>query len=93
MYTIEELQSMPESQMFDRKSVRIEPKALADPIIAFANADGGIIVIGIDDKTRDIEGITGYEEKFNEFLRVPFDFCKPTVKVDFSRIEIIKIIK
>ena len=62
---------------------------MADPIIAFANADGGTIVIGIDDKTREIDGINGFEEKVNEFLRVPFDFCKPTIKVDFKRVDCI----
>ncbi len=88
-YTVEELQTMPENQTFDRKSIRIDPKNLADPIIAFANADGGTIAIGIDDKTREIEGIRGFEEKINEFLRVPFDFCRPTIKVDFKRIDCI----
>lgn len=41
--TIEEVLSNEERQVFDRKSVNIEPKALAIPLIAFANADGGII--------------------------------------------------
>lgn len=45
-----------EMQIFDRKSVNIEPKALAIPLIAFANADGGTVAIGISDKTRRIEG-------------------------------------
>jgi ATP-dependent DNA helicase RecG len=43
--TIEEVLSVEEMQIFDRKSVNIEPKALAIPIIAFANADGGTAAI------------------------------------------------
>ncbi len=54
--TIEEVLAFEEMQIFDRKSVSIAPKTLAIPIIAFANADGGTVAIGISDKTRRIEG-------------------------------------
>lgn len=33
------------------------PDALADELAAFANAKGGLLVLGVDDKTRDIVGI------------------------------------
>jgi len=49
MYIIDELRTMHENQMFDRKSIRIDLKALAIAIVAFANADGGTIAIGISD--------------------------------------------
>ena len=55
--TIEEVLAVEEMQVFDRKSVNIAPKVLAIPIIAFANADGGTVAIGISDKTRRIEGV------------------------------------
>ena len=55
--TIQEIQTHKEDQTFDCKSIQIEPTALAVPIVAFANADGGIIAIGVSDKTRKIEGI------------------------------------
>ena len=79
--TIEEIQARKECQTFDCKSIQIDPKALAIPIVAMANADGGVLVIGVSDKTRRIEGIDGNEERLNELLRVPFDFCNPSVKV------------
>ena len=56
-YTIEEIRQMPEGQTFDCKSVHIELKALANTIVAMANADGGMIAVGISDKTRRIEGV------------------------------------
>lgn len=84
--TIEELLQNDERQTFDRKSVMIEPKALAIPLVAFANADGGKIVIGISDKSRRIEGVDYEIGRVNELLRVPFDFCEPTVKVDIERV-------
>ena len=62
----------------------MEPKTLAISIVAFTNADGGVIAIGVSDKTRKIEGINQYTEKLNELLRVPFDFCNPSVHVTCS---------
>ena len=79
--TIEEIQTRKESQTFDCKSIQIEPKALAIPIVAMANADGGVLAIGVSDKPRRIEGIDGNEKRLNEILRVPFDFCNPSVRV------------
>ena len=82
--TIQEITTRKEDQTFDCKSIQIEPKALAVPIVAFANADGGVIAIGVSDKTRKIEGIDQHTEKLNELLRVPFDFCNPSVPVTCS---------
>lgn len=70
-----------EDQTFDCKSIQIDPRALAIPIVAFANADGGVIAIGVSDKTRKIEGVDRYTEKLNELLRVPLDFCNPSVSI------------
>lgn len=58
---IEHLRFTPEGQRFDRKSAKIDAKALAIHIIAFANADGGTLVIGIEDNG-NITGIDVYEK-------------------------------
>lgn len=79
--TIQEIRTRKEDQTFDCKSIQIEPKALAIPIVAFANADGGVIAIGVSDKTRKIEGVDQHTEKLNELLRVPLDFCNPSVSI------------
>ena len=84
--TIEEVLSFEEMQIFDRKSINIEPKALAIPLVAFANADGGTIAVGISDKTRRIEGVDFEVQKYNELLRVPFDFCNPTIPVQIEKV-------
>ena len=55
--TIEEVLAKDEKQVFDRKSINIKPVDLSDTICAFANADGGTVVIGISDKHRRIEGV------------------------------------
>ena len=48
--TINYIKEQPENKLFDRKSSRVKPGDLAPIISAFANAEGGTIVIGIDDK-------------------------------------------
>jgi len=54
---------------------------LAVPIVAFANADGGVIAIDVYDKTRRIDGVDQYTEMLNELLRVPSDFCNLSVPI------------
>ncbi len=84
--TIEELLQNEEWQTFDRTSIMIHPRRLARRLIAFANADGGKVVIGISDEDRRIEGVDYEIERVNELLKVPFDFCEPAVKVDIERV-------
>lgn len=79
--TIQEITSRREDQTFDCKSIQIESKALAITIVAFVNADGGDIAVGVSDKTRKIEGIDQHTEKLNDLLRVPLDFCNPSVSI------------
>ena len=78
---IQNIISHKEGQTFDCKSIQIDPKALAITVVAFANADGGDIAVGMSDKTRKIEGVDQHTEKLNELLRVPLDFCNPSVPI------------
>ncbi len=79
-YTVAELCTMKENQIFDRKSARKDPKGFSNHIVAFANADGGTLVIGIEDDFT-ITGIDNYQSNINEILRVPFDYCRPSIRV------------
>lgn len=71
--TIEDMCFTTEKQEFDRKSARITAATIATPMIAFANADGGLLAIGIEDNGK-ITGIDDYLPNINEILRAPFDF-------------------
>ena len=84
------LQQEQEGQQFDRKSFRIDAKTLAVLVVAFANADGGDVVIGIEDDGR-ITGINGNDDHLNELLRVPFDFCLPSVPVEVHFVDCIDV--
>ena len=70
-YSIEELQHKKEDQIFERKSARIDPKGMTNHIVAFANADGGTLGIGIEDDGT-ITGIDNFTERINEIYRIPF---------------------
>lgn len=52
------------------KSIQIDPKALAVPIVAMANADGGVLAIGVSDKTRSLEGegASALSFRINDFI-------------------------
>lgn len=64
-------QKQPYFSVESAKSAKIDAKSLAIHIIAFANADSGTLVIGIEDNG-DITGIEVYEKNINELLRAPF---------------------
>lgn len=57
-----------ENKFFDRKSAKVKPSDISDLISAFANADGGTIVIGISDKNKKIEGINSFDEQKSMIL-------------------------
>lgn len=84
--TIDEILSCDEGQTFDFKSIKISPKDLAVTVVAFANADGGDIALGITDKKHEIEGINNYTKRLNELLQAPFKFCKPSAKTRTEKI-------
>lgn len=67
-----------ENKYFDRKSSQIRVAELVQHISAFANADGGTLVLGISDKKRIVEGVNACgNTKINEFINVPKDCCRP----------------
>lgn len=76
--TIDYMVSESENKFFDRKSSRVKASDLAPIISAFANAEGGTIVIGIADKTRELEGIDAIgQDNINNLICAPKDVCQP----------------
>lgn len=69
-----------EDQTFDRKSARIDPMHLAETLVAMANADGGVIAIGV--RNRQFEDIDDLgKEKQNELVQASINFTQPMVRV------------
>lgn len=71
------LLTLAEGQWFDRKSARIEPRKLAENIVAFANADGGTIVVGLSGGK--VEGVDGDPKRLNDLMQAAVNFTNPTV--------------
>lgn len=90
LLTLEYMQMEPENKYFDRKSAKIKVADLAPLISAFANADGGTVVIGISDKKRTLEGVNDFgADKINDLLNAPKDCCKPMPRYKEEFIDII----
>ena len=77
------LLAIDEDQWYERKSIRIAPKDLGKPLVAFANAEGGVIVVGLHDG--QVEGVRDSAAKLNEFRQAPMDFTAPPVRAVFTQ--------
>ncbi len=77
-FTLDELYTKKEDQTYERKGARKNPKGLSNHIVAFVNADGGTLVIGIENDLT-VTGIDDYRNTVNDILRVPIDDCSPSV--------------
>lgn len=73
------LLGLTEDQWFERKSRRIEPRRLADALVAFANADGGTLVVGLANGR--VEGTRADLRRRNELMQAAMDFTQPVVAV------------
>ena len=63
----------PEGLYFDRKSARIEPDDIVRHVIAFANANGGVLAIGIEND-RTLTGFNKFSLKPNATVYSPEDY-------------------
>jgi len=63
---------------------------LAEVMAAFANAKGGVIILGVDDKSREVTGIPVARLEEVELLvrEVAHDSIDPTLSLDIRRIEL-----
>ncbi len=72
------LLALSEGQWFDRKSIRAEAKSLAPALVAFANADGGVIVVGLHGGK--VEGVKGNSNRINDVRQIAIDHTVPPVR-------------
>ena len=87
--TLSELLTREEGAYYDRKSAKIPISKLAEAIIGFADADGGMIAIGIEN--RKLQGICSQgNTKVNDFIQCGFEKCFPSVNYEYEKIAIVK---
>lgn len=86
---IKTFSSMKENHYFDRKSARIKPVDLARHIVAFANASGGKLVVGVEDKGE----VTGFGRQgacdVERFEQCAISDCSPSPDVSYSRLPVV----
>lgn len=63
LINIEYIKTKPENKYFDVKSSKIKASDLAPHFSAFANAEGGIIVVGVSDKKEKQKVLKVYHMK------------------------------
>ncbi len=85
-------QFSPENQYLDRKSARKKPSELLKHLIAFANADGGQLVIGIEDEKQD-NIITGFKDgrayPIDDFKKIDREMRETPLDLSFEEIPVI----
>lgn len=80
------LLAVPEDQWFDRKSVKVSPKTLAAALVAFANAEGGTVIIGLGNGI--VEGTKNAVSHINELRQSHLTFTDPPVRAKFDQVAV-----
>src|SRR5665647_68525 len=68
-----------EGQLLARRGAGIDPRDLANLLIAFANADGGIVLLGAEGST--VEGFGPFPGQADSLLPSALELCRPPVRV------------
>lgn len=89
MYDLNYYQYEKEGQLIDRKRASVSSKNVAEQISAFANAEGGVLVIGIEDEGK----ITGFKypksKSIEVYIEAPYTFLNRIPKFKHERIPVI----
>lgn len=83
----QDLLAIREGQWFERKSNRIAPRDLANALIGFANADGGLLVVGLHDGI--VEGASTTPGRLESQMQANIDYCVPPVRARHWQVECI----
>ncbi|MDU0348048.1 ATP-binding protein [Actinomyces sp. MRS3W] len=76
------LSALPEDQWFERKSGAIRPLDFAVPLVAMANAEGGVIVVGFHGG----RVVPVSDKAANALRQTPADFTTPRVRVEVTEL-------
>lgn len=77
-----------ENQRISLKALKVKPSTLARPMVSFSNTNDGLIIVGVDDKIRQIDGAKTPREKeecLDNIHNAAKQCCDPEVSI--SRVE------
>ena len=63
------LATQPENQWFERKSLSVGVEVFAKALIGLANAEGGLVVVGVSNGT--LQDLSHSDRRINELRRAP----------------------
>lgn len=72
------LLDLDEDQWFDRKGIRTAPRDVAKVLVAFANAEGGTLAIGVS-RQAGLGGLATDSRRENELRQAAIDLTEPLV--------------
>ena len=84
---IQELIQKGESRTLEFKEKLPKSESLAKTAVAFANGAGGKMLIGVEDKTQKIKGLSDQEcsEYTDKIINIIFDLCSPLIRPEIYR--------
>jgi ATP-dependent DNA helicase RecG len=86
--TMDYLVNEEEGLKFERKEGKVVPKDLAKLLIAFANTEGGTVIVG-QRNNKSLEGLKEYDQnKIEKLIDVGAEFCSPMIPIDKEKIKI-----
>ena len=81
------LVSASESQWFERKAFRINAKKLAAAVIGMANAEGGLVAVGLSQGR--VEGVDADPRQVNRLRRAPLELIDPPLLLRIEEIDVV----
>lgn len=82
------LARLAEDQWFERKSPRVHARDLGPVLVGFANAEGGVVVIGVHEGR--VEGVRAAgSTRHNAWRQAAADFTVPPVHVNTQALEVV----
>jgi ATP-dependent DNA helicase RecG len=71
------LLKLAEDQWFDRRSVAVSPEKLSHLEVAFANAEGGVVIVGLSEGA--VQGTRRTPDRANALRQAAYDLTEPVV--------------
>lgn len=76
-----------EDSFTEFKEEKVHSDDLASEIVAFANSEGGIILLGVSDK-KEIKGISKPDKEMQRVENICYNNCEPSIVVAIEKIKV-----
>ena len=76
-----------EDSFIEFKEEKVHSDDLASEIVAFANTEGGIILLGVSDK-KEIKGISKPDKEMQRVENISYNNCEPSIAVAIEKIKV-----